>query len=110
MKTIYKIIIGLIIALGGIHVLFTFGAFDKFSADAIWFASAGVGMLLAGFLNIVFLRDAGGDRVVRILCLITNLVLFVIFVLLLLIFPEPHIFFGAGLFFAATLFLLKLGA
>jgi hypothetical protein len=35
LKTIHKIVIGLIIALGTVHILFTFGAYNKFSADAI---------------------------------------------------------------------------
>lgn len=66
--------------------------------------SSGAAMILAGFLNIVLLRDVGADKVVRIICAIANFALLVFFVLLLMIFPEAHIFFGAGLFVAAIIF------
>ena len=110
MKIIYKITIGLIIALGTVHILTAFGAYDKLSADAMWFAGAGLGVIFAGFLNVVLLRDVGRDTLVRTLCAMANLVTLAVFVLLLLIFPAPHIFLGAGLFVAATLFSLKFRA
>ncbi len=111
MKIIYKILIGLIIALGIIHILTTFGAYDKLSADAIWFAGAGAAIIFAGFLNIVLLRSViGKDRFVRTLYAIANLVTLAVFVLLLLIFPAPNLFLGAGLFVAATLFSLRFGS
>ncbi len=57
-KTAHKIITGLIIALGSLHVLFTFHDYDEFSLRALWFASAGVAILLTGFLNIILLVKA----------------------------------------------------
>lgn len=104
LKTIYKIIIGVIVALGVLHILITFPTYGNLSVEAVWFASAGVAVISAGFLNIVLLRDTAKDRVVRTLCIMTNLILVLLFILLLLIFPAPHIFLGAGLFIAATLF------
>lgn len=110
MRTIYKILIGLIVALGTVHILTTFAVYDRLTADVMWFAGAGAAIVFAGFLNIVLLRDAGKDRIVRTLCAIANFIAVAIFVLLLLIFPAPHLFLGAGLFVAATLFSLKFGA
>ena len=109
MRTIYKIIIGLIIALGAVHILTTFGAYDKLSADALWFAAAGAAVIFAGFLNIVRLREIGRDKLVRILCATANLATLSVFVLLVLVFPAPHLFLGAALFIAATFFSLKFG-
>jgi hypothetical protein len=40
--------------------------------DAMWFLGTGVAIVLAGFLNLVVIREAGKDRLIRILCLITN--------------------------------------
>jgi hypothetical protein len=89
-----------------LHVLVTFHDYDSFTVRALWFASAGVAIILAGFLNIILLRDVGKDRVVWALCLITNLIFAVMFVSALLILPQPQVFVGAGLFIAATLFSL----
>jgi hypothetical protein len=63
-------------------------------------------MILAGFLNIVLLREVGEDRLMRTLGVMANLVLLVFFIILLMISPAPHIIFGAGVFAAATFFLI----
>jgi hypothetical protein len=106
LKTAHKILTGIIIALGILHVLVTFHDYDSFTVRALWFASAGVAIILAGFLNIILLRDVGKDRVVWMLCFITNLIFAVMFVLALLVLAQPQVFVGAGLFIAATLFSL----
>ncbi len=103
LRTAHKILTGIIIALGVLHVLVTFHDYDSFSLRALWFASAGVAIILAGFLNIILLRDAGKDTVVLTLCIITNLIFSVMFVLALMVLPQPQVFVGAGLFIAATI-------
>ena len=104
LNTTHKILTGIIIALGLLHVSVTFHDYDSFNLDALWFASAGVAIILAGFLNIILLRDVGSrDRVVQSLCLVTNLIFAVMFVLALLILPQPQVLAGAGLFIAAAL-------
>ncbi|HEY0079573.1 MAG TPA: hypothetical protein VGB73_13250 [Pyrinomonadaceae bacterium] len=102
-KSLHKILAGIIIALGVLHISVTFHDYDSFSVRALWFAGTGVAIVLAGFLNIILLRDAGKDRVVRLLCFITNLIFAVMFVLALLVLAQPQVFVGAGLFIAATL-------
>lgn len=106
LRTAHKILTGIIIALGTLHVSVTFHDYDSFSVRALWFASAGVAIILAGFLNIILLRDAGKDKVVWTLCLITNLIFAVMFSLALLVLLQPQVFVGAGLFVAATVFSL----
>ncbi len=103
LKTTHKILTGIIIALGVLHVSVTFHDYESFSVGALWFAGAGVAIILAGFLNVILLRDASKDTVVRVLCLITNLTFAVMFLLALLVLPQPQVFVGAGLFIAATL-------
>jgi hypothetical protein len=103
LRTAHKILTGIIIALGVLHVLVTFHDYDSFSLRALWFASAGVAIILAGFLNIILLRNAGKDTVVWTLCIITNLIFSVMFVLALMVLPQPQVFVGAGLFIAATI-------
>jgi hypothetical protein len=106
LKTAHKILTGIIIALGVLHVLVTFHDYDSFTVTALWFASAGVAIILAGFLNVILLRAVGKDRVVWMLCFITNLIFAVMFVLALLVLPQPQVYVGGGLFIAATLFSL----
>ncbi len=103
LRTAHKILTGIIIALGVLHVLMTFHDYDSFSVRALWFASAGVAIILAGFLNTILLRDVSNDLVVWTLCIITNLIFAVMFVLALLVLPQPQVFVGAGLFIAATI-------
>lgn len=104
LRTIHKIITGLIVALGLLHVSVTFFDYDSFSVEALWFAGTGVAIILAGFLNLVLLRDVGRDKVVQILCVITNVVFAAMFASALLILPQPQVFFGLGLFVVATVF------
>lgn len=106
LKTTHKIVTGLMIALGSLHILFTFHDYDEFSLEALWFASAGVTIILAGFLNIVLLRDTGKDKVVRLLCIITNIIFAVMFTAALFLMQQPQVFFGAALFTVATIIAL----
>lgn len=103
LRTIHKIITGLIIALGFLHILFTFHDYDEFSLRALWFASAGVALILAGFLNIVLLRDVGKDSVVWLLCILTNIIFAVMFTAVLYLMQQPQVFVGVALFIIATI-------
>jgi hypothetical protein len=109
LRTTYKVITGLMIALGLLHVLFTFHDYDEFSLRALWFASAGVAIIQAGFLNIVLLRDSGKDKVVWLLCVLTNIIFAVMFLAALYLMQQPQVFLGVALFGVATIltFLIK---
>jgi asparagine N-glycosylation enzyme membrane subunit Stt3 len=91
------------IALGLVHAAFTFHDYDSFSLRALWFASAGVALVLAGFINIILLREAGKDKVVWLLCLITNIIFAVMFASALSLMMQPQVFVGVALFAAATI-------
>ena len=96
------------IALGLLHILFTFHDYDEFTLRALWFASAGVAIILAGFLNIVLLRDVGKDNVVKLLCILTNLIFTIMFSAALVLMRQPQVFVGIALFgLAAVLALLS---
>ena len=102
LRTAHKIITGLIISLGLLHVLVTFVDYDEFSLHALWFAGSGVAIILAGFLNLVLSRDVGKDRIVRLLCLFTNLVFVVMFCAALFLMRQPQVFLGVALFASAA--------
>lgn len=93
-KTAHKIVTGLMIALGLLHVSVTFVDYDTFSLRALWFAGAGVAIILAGFLNVVLLRDAGKDRVVRLLCVLANIIFAAMFAAALTLMQQPQVFVG----------------
>jgi hypothetical protein len=98
LRAIHKIVTGLMIALGLIHILFTFHDYDEFSMRALWFASAGVAIILAGFLNLVLLRDVGKDKLVWFLGILTNFIFVVMFGAVLFLMPQPQVFVGVALF------------
>jgi hypothetical protein len=106
LRTTHKIITGLMVALGCLHILFTFHDYDEFSLRAMWFASAGVAIVLAGFLNIVLLRDVGKDKVVWLLCVLTNTIFAVMFSTALYLMQQPQVFVGVALFAVATVLAL----
>ena len=102
LRTTHKILAGLMIALGLLHILFTFQDYDEFSLRALWFASAGVAIILAGFLNIVLLRDVGKDKIVQFLCILTNLIFTVMFSAALVLMQQPQVILGVALFGLAS--------
>jgi hypothetical protein len=92
----------LIIALGALHLLFTFHNYDEFTLDALWFASAGVAIIFAGFLNLILIRSAGQDALTTTLCFVSNLVMAGLFVAALWLMRQPQVFVGALLFAVAA--------
>ena len=110
LKRMHVIVTYLIVALGVVHLLFTVRNFNRFTLGALWFASAGFAIIFAGFLNVVLIRGAGRDRVVRALCLTTNLMVTALFGAALYVLREPQVFIGLLLFALASLAALKRGA
>ncbi|HEV2880861.1 MAG TPA: hypothetical protein VGX24_06090 [Pyrinomonadaceae bacterium] len=102
LKTIHIVCTCLIIALGVLHLLFTFHDYDEFTLGALWFASAGVAIIFAGFLNLISIRLAGRDALARTLCFVSNLVLTALFVAALWLMRQPQVFAGALLFAVAS--------
>lgn len=84
--------------------------YGRLSPGAMWFAGAGLAMIFVGFLNISLARGAGrGDRLVRALCYIANLITLVFGVLIVVVDSEPQVIFGLALIALMTVtgFLLK---
>jgi hypothetical protein len=92
----------LAILLGLAHLSVTFANYRALTLDALWFASAGVALLLAGFLNLGLNRSGGVDRVLGGLCILANAILTLMFVIALRLIQEPQAFVGAGLFVFLT--------
>lgn len=109
LQILYRICAWLIVALGLIHIGFTPFNYRGLSVAALWFIGSGLALALAGFLNLILLRDAGRDRFARLLGQIANLSLAALFALALWLLPEPQVFVGLALFvFAAVAaFLLR---
>ena len=97
-RLLHKIITGLIIALGCLHIGFTPFNYSRFDMDAMWFVSAGVAIILAGFLNVAVIREAGKDPVVRTLCVIANASFALLFGVALFQLAQPQVFVGLALF------------
>jgi hypothetical protein len=66
--------------------------------DVMWFLGTGVAIILAGFLNLVVIREAGKDTLIRILCLITNIGFALLFGIALFQLTQPQVFVGLALF------------
>ena len=101
MRLLHKIITVLLVALGCLHVAFTPFNYQHFDMDAIWFISAGVAIVLAGFLNVAVIR-VGTDCVVRALCVLANMTFAVLFAVALVQMAQPQVFVGLALFVIAS--------
>jgi hypothetical protein len=102
LSALHKLATGLIIALGVLHIGFTYHDYDRFTMGAVWFIGTGVAIILAGFLNIMLRREVGRDRLVQWLCYGTNIVFTLGFAGAILMLPQPQVFIGLLLFTSAT--------
>ena len=101
-QKLHRISTYLLIALGVIHTSLTPVFNKRFSESAMYFASAGLAMIVSGFLNIAMSRNSK-DRLTVMLCRIAN-VLFTIFGLLTAYaIREPQAYFGVLLLLTITL-------
>jgi hypothetical protein len=109
LKTIHKTSSWLLVVLGVVHTALTPTFYGRLSPGALWFAGAGLAMIFVGFLNIIFARTAGHDRMPRILCYIANLITAAFGVLIVLVDNEPQVIFGMILIslMTVTAFLLR---
>ncbi len=53
MRRLYLVLAVLVVLLGLVHLLATFQLFDALSSRALWFASAGLAIVLTGILNLL---------------------------------------------------------
>jgi hypothetical protein len=102
LQTAHTVCTCLIIALGVLHLLFTLRNYDEFTLDALWFASAGVAIIFAGFLNLISIRRVGRDALTDSICFVSNLVMAALFVAALWLLRQPQVFVGALLFAVAA--------
>ncbi len=103
LKKLHSVCSYLIVALGVIHIFFTWFAYNEFSLEAFWFAGSGMAIVFAGFLNLMFLKFIEKDLTVWILCLAGNLFSMILFIVGLFIIGEPQVFVGTLLFGFAAL-------
>lgn len=103
LRTLYRVCTYLLVALGVAHVAFTFHDYDEFTLAALWFFGAGVGIVFAGFLNLIRLGEGGRASITRLLCLAANLTLVALFVAALALMRQPQVFLGLALSLVLTL-------
>ena len=76
---------------------------------AMYFAGAGLAMILLGFLNLALRSDTGANRVLRILCYAANILMTVFAAFAVIVIPEPQAYFGLTMLVLLTLSALLLG-
>ena len=103
LKRLSRIAAYMMIALGVVHLSFTPFAFSRFTDNTVWFMGAGLAPIFAGFLNIVWVTNAGNDRVIYVMCLIANIGLLSLFVLAAFVIPSPPPFIGSSLTLIASI-------
>ena len=101
MRIFYKIVTGLIIALGSLHSTLTFVFYKEFSPRALWFFGTGLALVMLGFLNVANYRH-GDDKTIRLLCAVSNLIFTALFTAASFIMFEPQVLVGIFSCVAAT--------
>ncbi len=102
LKKIHLICASALILLGVVHTSLTPVIIGRFSMGALYFASAGLAMILLGFLNLS-LRSDNGNRVLRILCHTANIVMTAFAAFAVIVIPEPQAYFGVAVIIIQTL-------
>ena len=109
LKLLSKIAAYLIIVTGIVHISFTPFAYSRITDNMIWFVGAGLAAIFSGFLNLIWLRSIGKDRVTYWLCLVANLLLALFFVLAAVVIPSPPPFLGVVLLVFENVAVMMLG-
>jgi hypothetical protein len=93
-----------LILFGIIHLYFTscLVAFDEY---ALWFIGAGIAIIFAGFINLI--RAKSSEKIVFIICLITNFIMASLFVVALFAMHKPQVYLGIVLSVIALILSLK---
>jgi hypothetical protein len=92
-----------LVLLGAVHTSLTPVLVGRFSMGAMYFASAGLALMLLGFLNLALRSDSGTNRVLRTLCHAANILMTVFAVFAVLVIPEPQAYFGLAMLITQTL-------
>ena len=74
-RGVYLVLALLMIGLGLVHLAATFALFDALTGRAVWFASAGVAIVLTGVLNLLNRAYGAAVRGVRWAAIGANLVM-----------------------------------
>jgi len=101
-KLLHKVSVYLLVALGAVHTSLTPIFNKELSVEAMYFASAGLAMMVIGFLNVA-MRQNPDDRVTGRLCYIANILFAVFGLLTALALREPQAYFGLVLIVIMTL-------
>jgi hypothetical protein len=100
MKTIHKISSWIILVLGVGHTLATPNFYPGFSAEALWFAGTGLGLVFLGLLNLVVIRNPTPTGLN--LCIAADAIATVYGILIPFVVPEPQAYLAAVAFLGST--------
>lgn len=93
MTLIYTLCALLILGMGVLHVAITKKVYKKLSLDAMWFSAGGFTLILASFINLIYISVNNGNLLIIIFCYVANLGLILFLSLLLKVFRQPHVIF-----------------
>jgi hypothetical protein len=95
-----KIVSGLIILLGIVHISFAFSL--HMNTDTLWFVGAGMAIIFSGLLNLVAI-DRGGSNFSKTIALVVNIFNCGMFCFALPILNEPQVYIGIAIFFVSSI-------
>ena len=98
LKTLHATAAWLSVALGAVHVLYTFALYGRLTLGAFWFAGSGFAIMFAGFVNLLLNRGAAADGLSRGLCHATNALSVALFGVGVFLIGEPQVYFGLFMF------------
>jgi hypothetical protein len=88
MKKSHKIVTYLVIAMGLIHITRTPVIFDVIKMRVGWYITSGLMSIFLGFLNILYWRINGDNKLIKWLCLSANITAFIYSLLLVSFFQD----------------------
>ena len=84
-----------IILFGLIHIYFA-RCLESFDTYALWFIGSGMAIIFAGFINLA--RTKSSEKTIYFLCIYTNILTTVLFLIALMAMKGIQVYIGIGLF------------
>lgn len=92
----------LVIALGVIHIALTPVFYKQLTLQAMWYTGSGLALVLLGFINVAYFRQAGQDTLLQTMCIFSNAISVIFMAVLAFINRQPQVFLGLGLLSVQT--------
>ena len=93
--------------IGIVHISAVF-PIEKFSLYDLWFITAGVAIIFSGLINLLYLRNTSNFQ--YYVCLFTNVVMLLLFIIALIVMNEYQVYLGIIINLLSVIFVITINS